>query len=996
MATASHRANLVAQLRKNRTSSPQMDEYATATSQSFDAARDAIHSTAQIPDYTTEQQLPQHYQQYDDNMSENGSEGSADMSIELGRGVKRGAREREEDVSSNAVFQLGGGDSLYELTGTPTIRSRNASARKTDEALRRQASVRHATETAKTAGKAKRSTSLKKNTLTDALNRVNAEDETSFIDEQPPTATFNPRNTRFSRSRQTSLHEQARVSSTQQTPRRAANNATAQSNSFILPDLPNLTELVSGVRKDGTPVFNHNAKSRSRFTSGTHKLSGPEYNPIQGVPVPDEEKAIYSSLQVLQARLAQVEDEKYDAERRAEEYEGEIIDLRSQLAMSQGRPDSGLGSDEERSGQEKTKLRASIKSLQERLDRSERKLTNSEITCKRITNERDQLLQQIGVAYYNIEDLKQENEDAQSQAAKMQAENDSLKEEVDELRKEIQGLRLLAQQTQASYDEDSLQRDRREADLKRRLDKRTQMAGDVKNAARELWDVQEQAARKQSSAARQGGSQTDEGFNHQRPENEQQPRYGDLEIRVAEAVARARREALGTEHVEPTRRSRNAQNDQVTSRSRSKSTARSDNVRLQRRPSGHKRTTSTPQQVELSDAESRTQLDSSRKSQATTTKRASLPSPVKVKPAVPREEDSRDLTLLTWTDPAEFVKLRKRLEEERRAERSKRTVSAPPQQDNTTQPVNVPRKSSMRDVTAGFDEGTGRFSLASGGNADEFARITKSVRLQSPHTSDESVQPAQTQQSEAGDTSVLSNTSRRRRRAASAEGMTSAFILPDITLHGNKLPNTIGNTVAAHNSKTCTACPEGKDSTIPVPVPVTEREIDMDITNATVRPAEKPTDALARVIKENEDEVRHLKLRLASYQHMYNQHDPALSKHRRNYVRNRMNELTAQVHKLSEQVYRLYDVLEGQKQAAEAATNGRSGGPAVMSEQEVENTLESIGIDPVELSGRVGRKAPFGLDGADDGMSEDDLPGISDGGSFSGEFREERRRSGIF
>ena len=1012
MATAANRSSLMAHLRRNRTSSPtQPEEFATATSQSFDAARDAIHSTAQIPDYTTEQNLPQyHYQhQYQDDMSENGSEGSAEMSIELGRGVKRAARQRDDDMSSNAVFQLDGGDSLYEVTGTPPIRSRNASARKNDDGLRRQASIRRATETAKTAGNAKRSTSLKQASLHDALNKVNSEDEASFTDEQPATATFNARNTRFSKSRQTSLHDQARVGSTQQTPRRGANNATAQSNSFVLPDLPNITELVSGVRKDGTPVFNRTAKSRSRFASGSYKPSRPEYNQIESVPVPDEEKAIYSSLQVLQARLAQLEDEKEDAERRVEEYEGEVIDLRSQLAASQGRPDSGLGSDDEISSQEKTKLRASIKSLQERLDRSERKFTHSEITCKRITNERDQLLQQIGVAYYNIEDLKQENEASQSKASKLQSENDALKEEVDELRNEIQGLRLLAQQTQASYEEDSMQRDRREQDLRRRLEKRTQMARDIKNTTRELWETQEQSSRRKSSAtASKKTGRRPAADDHEEDEVREEPQYGDLESRVAEAVARARREALAQESEETSRRPRGTRPEQTTSRSRSKSAARPQTAGAERRASGHKRTTSAPQETELSENESNAQPTLSRKSDATRTKRASLPSPVKSKQPVTREEDERDITFLSWTDPMQFAKLRKKLEQERIEERmaereAQRAVSAPAQRETTAQGASFPRKSSLRDVTGGFDEGTGRFSIASG-NADDFAKVTKNVRVQSPHTSDEFSQQAQTQESEVGETSITSNISRRRRRAASAEGMTSAFILPDITLHGSKFHNATGGTSIQHDAKSCTACPAGKDATIPTPVPVTDREIDPDITNATIRPAEQPADALARVIKENEDEIKHLKSMLGSEQRMYAQHDPALSKRRRQEVREAIDKLTARIEKLSDQVYRLYDVLEGQKQAAK----GVPGAAAPMSEEEVEETLESVGIDPGELAGKVGRKAPpLGLDGYDDDLSdEEELPGFSDGESVgngdedklwgSRREREERRRSGIF
>ena len=94
--------------------------------------RDAIHSTAQLPDHTTQQQLPQRHQQppHDyDQVSEGGSDGSADMSIELGRGVKRAAKDRDDEVSSNIVFNMGN-DSFYELTGTPPLHRQKSQQRK--------------------------------------------------------------------------------------------------------------------------------------------------------------------------------------------------------------------------------------------------------------------------------------------------------------------------------------------------------------------------------------------------------------------------------------------------------------------------------------------------------------------------------------------------------------------------------------------------------------------------------------------------------------------------------------------------------------------------------------------------------------------------------------------------------------------------------------------------------------------------------------------------
>jgi hypothetical protein len=144
------------------------------------------------------------------------------------------------------------------------------------------------------------------------------------------------------------------------------------------------------------------------------------------------------------------------------------------------------------------------------------------------------------------------------------------------------------------------------------------------------------------------------------------------------------------------------------------------------------------------------------------------------------------------------------------------------------------------------------------------------------------------------------------------------------------------------------------------------------------------------VIKQLQDEIAHLKHLLTVQQRLYNQHDPALSKRRRAQVKAAMDQLTSDIEKRSDQVYSLYDVLEGQK-AAEAAG-------ADVEEFGVEETLESLGIDPAELSGRIGRGvygagAPFGLDGASDASGDLPFEGFSDVGEEVEEdvLRESRR-----
>jgi hypothetical protein len=173
------------------------------------------------------------------------------------------------------------------------------------------------------------------------------------MDHRPPTLTMESvKNTRWgNRSRHTSLQVDgvaepaARVNTTSRSRPATAQNATAQS--FILPDLPNLTELVSGVFGDGTPVFSKSTPTRSRFSAPPNGGRRPHHIPIEGVPIPDEEKAIFSALQQLQDKMEQMEHERSEAERRIEEQELELIELRAttQAQEKLRRSDSAQDSD---------------------------------------------------------------------------------------------------------------------------------------------------------------------------------------------------------------------------------------------------------------------------------------------------------------------------------------------------------------------------------------------------------------------------------------------------------------------------------------------------------------------------------------------------------------------------------------------------------------------------------------------------------------------------
>jgi hypothetical protein len=871
----------------------------------------------------------------------------ASMSIEAGRGKK--SSPKPLDLSDLPLPS----DSLYDMHSTPP-RSTRPTPRKT-ESLRKEASLRRAHSSDKRANASQR------RSLSDMHHKVHRESDSSFVgDTRPSTHINQPRNTRFTSAQLPSSysHDQGLQSAT--TPQRPLSNATATWSanqtqaSFMLPDLPNITELVSGVRKDGTPVFSRSATSRSRFTSASYNNNNTiTHANINSIAVPDEEKAIFASLQLLKDKVATLESEKSEALKRLQEYESEVTQLKSYLDVEQKmrRPDSALGEDDDNSAKERWRveratLKSTVKALQGRLDRGERKLSVNDIAVKRLIQERDDLVTQLGVAYYNSEEFKSEN-------MQLRASNEHLEADVEALQAENARLRARLGQIKAHFNEETQQ-------WTFKTQSREAIAQPTRPQDQTLAQMSQHSTKKQSSNSRLG----------------QDTKHNILDS-IENEIKRSRSTATSAN---------------VRSHSRSKST--------------HRQTISKPQRYAyVNDADSTTNLDLSRPNHNHT---------------VEDDEDSRDITYLSLLDPKELAKLRKTLEEERRALRTasvapaqkgsapaapavpaqKRSapaapaVPAAPAQKNATL-TNVtaaPRKSSLKDMTS---HETGQFTIRS--QVEEHTGLLKNVRIQSPHTSDAI---SYSEPKECTEASFMSTTSRRQ-RGKSFEEMTSAFILPDITLHTGRGAAATTSTADAvsHDAQDCTFCPaeesRDKDITIPMPVPVSDR--DIDDTNATIRPSQPPPVALATVLKQLEDEVKHLKLQLATYERLYNQHDPALGRRKRRAVKDKIDVLIGEIERRSDQVYALYDVLEGQKM--EEQNNDEE--EQEMDGEQVEETLQSLGIDMDELAQRA-REAkqmqqhhPLGLNGllADD--SEDEIPwgGFSDESDME-EVQLPRRRSG--
>ncbi|KAH7384480.1 hypothetical protein BKA66DRAFT_511693 [Pyrenochaeta sp. MPI-SDFR-AT-0127] len=381
------------------------------------------------------------------------------VSIEQARGANRSNR-----GIPNKSSQF---NSLYDMT-PPTNRSRKSYVGETGS-LRRDAQIRRAsrndydTASPRPAGTrnspAGATNQERKRTSLAKLHAKLSEDESSFMDQRPPTLTMDStKNTRWgNRSRQTSLQidgiveASQRIGATSRSRSTTAQNATAQS--FILPDLPNLTELVSGVFDDGTPVFSKHSLARSRFSAPPNR-GRPQHIPVEGVPIPEEEKAIFAALHQLQDKVAQMEQERAEQDKKIEQQELELIELKAttQAQEKLRRSDSAQDSDSGKSSWkvEKTRLDATVQTLRTKLDRSDRKVAVLEIEKKRLNTERDNMASQLGVAFQTCEELKNEK-------GALSVENDALRQEIDILRAENEELRNQLEQEHSQHREETVQ-----------------------------------------------------------------------------------------------------------------------------------------------------------------------------------------------------------------------------------------------------------------------------------------------------------------------------------------------------------------------------------------------------------------------------------------------------------------------------------------------------------------------------------------------------------
>lgn len=300
--------------------------------------------------------------------------GDDEFSIEIGRGAASKPT-RHLDDSRNSLMSI----ENSVRSSSPAVRldfptsntpqksalknNNNVPRRSTSESLRKDAQVRRASQAQKEnvdpqPSKSNNRRDHQRRTLSEMHSRVRDSYDGSFLgDERPsPAAPVNTRSTRFGnvnlsnqiaeaveRASQEARRGGGKIPNSMRNTTNAAgsglgDNTTHQS--FLLPDLPNLSELVSGVYEDGTPVLPRQNKMRAtRFVSpppgdvGEESVSR-QHLPLDAVPVPDDEKALFVSLRVLQERVAELEHAKSDAEKKIQDMRQENAFLKADRSRS--------------------------------------------------------------------------------------------------------------------------------------------------------------------------------------------------------------------------------------------------------------------------------------------------------------------------------------------------------------------------------------------------------------------------------------------------------------------------------------------------------------------------------------------------------------------------------------------------------------------------------------------------------------------------------------
>lgn len=374
------------------------------------SARKNRTSPRQEPDYAINTSaIERAFPEFSDVESEEEEEEDDDISIEVGRGSKK--PENRLDDSRNSMMSI----ENSVRSSSPAVRVdyppsshtppksalRSSSKRvNSSDNLRKDAQIRRASQAQKEnvdpqPSKSKNSTvsgtrsTEQRRTLSEMHAKVRETYEGSYIsDERPQNISVNARTTRFGyrdvsaqvaaavdQASREALLKEGRRGKLAANSRNVPANGTYTTNtfpdttthhSFLLPDLPNLSELVSGVYEDGTPVFPRQSKSRTtRFVSPSGAAADlsqtQDHLPVDSVPIPEDEKALFVSLKLLQDKVADLEFAKSEAERKLDAVRQENALLKAEKSRRQKEQYDRL-----KTGDEEDQGRSSRRLLQEK------------------------------------------------------------------------------------------------------------------------------------------------------------------------------------------------------------------------------------------------------------------------------------------------------------------------------------------------------------------------------------------------------------------------------------------------------------------------------------------------------------------------------------------------------------------------------------------------------------------------------------------------------
>ena len=299
------------------------------------------------------------------NLSRSGSERDDDSSrsIEIGRGYQnRGGM--NDGRSSQA---LGTNSNLKEDTSLKRVlEARRKSLEK--ETSRGSPSTVKATDFVSSGSRQSSREDI-------PLQEPDEENFTQFSDDRPSTVNITSQSSRFGTTTNTqglapgylpknfasskdflqnlTNRQSSKASGKQPQPNNATVTNTNQSTiqSHMVPDMPTISELVSGIFEDGTPMFSRTSKARA--TSGSARLASAQqgrksrfgHYPVGEIAVPEEEEAIFVSLKLLQEKIADLEVKRSEQEARIQNLhdKNKILEAEKVERKRMSSRDSGIG-----------------------------------------------------------------------------------------------------------------------------------------------------------------------------------------------------------------------------------------------------------------------------------------------------------------------------------------------------------------------------------------------------------------------------------------------------------------------------------------------------------------------------------------------------------------------------------------------------------------------------------------------------------------------------